>query len=409
MSTQKAPLFTSYQVFVIAILAFLQFTVILDFLVLNPLGAILMPRLHIEPGQFGLVVSAYAFSAGLSGFLVAGYADQFDRKRLLLFFYAGFLLGTALCAMATSYQWLLIARIVTGIFGGVLGSVVGAITIDLFPMEVRGRVMGFVQTAFAASQVLGLPIGLSLASRFDWHAPFWMIVGLGAIVGVLIFFFLKPINEHLNLKLDKDPFGHIGHVLGQTDYQQAFLAVVLLATGGYMIMPFASAFSTHNIGISFEQLPWVYGITGIFSIVLSPFIGRLNDLYGRFNTFLIGTVISMLAVAVYTRLGITPLWEVIAINIVLFLGINFRIISSSTLISGIPSPADRGAFMSVSSSVQLVSGGLSSYAAGLIVVKHPDGMIGRYDWLGNVVIAAMFITVWLVYRLEQRIKVKKIS
>src|SRR3954470_937528 len=200
----KERIFTPYQAFVVAVLSILQFTVILDFMVLSPLGAILLPTLKITTSQFGLVVSAYAFSAGASGLLAAGFADKFDRKKLLLFFYVGFLAGTAFCAWAPTYELLLAARIVTGIFGGVIGSVSFAIITDIFKFEVRGRVMGFVQMAFAASQILGLPIGLLLANKFGWHAPFWMIVIFGVFVGLLIMFKMKPIDEHLKLKLDRN-------------------------------------------------------------------------------------------------------------------------------------------------------------------------------------------------------------
>jgi len=189
---------SSYQKLVIGLLAFLQFTIILDFMVLSPLGAMIMPALNVKPPQFGLLVSAYAFSAGTAGLFAAGFTDRFDRKRLLLFFYAGFIAGTFLCAIANSYVFLLVARMVTGLFGGVIGSIVFAITTDLFEYRLRGRVMGVVQAAFAASNVLGLPIGLYLANRWSWHAPFFLIVGSSAAVGVVIVLFLRPINAHLS-------------------------------------------------------------------------------------------------------------------------------------------------------------------------------------------------------------------
>src|SRR5437868_14498709 len=186
--TTRAPrtAFSGYQKFVIAVLAFLQFTIILDFMIISPLGAIVMPTLNITPQQFGLAVSSYAFSAGASGLLAAGFADKFDRKRLLLFFYAGFLLGTLLCGLATSYTFLLAARIVTGVFGGVVGSISMAIIADLFPLQVRGRVMGTIQTSFAASQVMGLPLGVFLSNKRGWHAPFVLILAVGAPIGVVI-------------------------------------------------------------------------------------------------------------------------------------------------------------------------------------------------------------------------------
>src|SRR5258706_16384535 len=191
--------FSRYQKFVIAMLAFLQFTLILDFMIISPLGAMMMPTLHITPQQFGLAVSSYAFSAGASGLLAAGFADRFDRKRLLLFFYAGFMLGTLLCALADTFPLLLMPRLLTGLFGGVIGSVVLAIATDLFPLEMRGRVMGFIQTAFAASQVLGLPAGLYFANRWDWHAPFFAILAIAIPAGLFIPLRLEPVTGHCAL------------------------------------------------------------------------------------------------------------------------------------------------------------------------------------------------------------------
>src|SRR5271155_876219 len=178
--------FSGYQKFVVALLAFLQFSIILDFMIISPLGAIIMPDLGIGPQRFGEIVSAYAFSAGVSGILAAGFADRFDRKRFLLFFYFGFIVGTALCALAPNYPLLLMARIVTGLFGGVIGSVVLAIATDLFPLQMRGRVMGVVQTAFSASQVLGIPTGLYIANLWNWHVTFLAIILVAIPVGLII-------------------------------------------------------------------------------------------------------------------------------------------------------------------------------------------------------------------------------
>ena len=253
-STEPKPkLFTRYQVFVIAILAILQFTIVLDFMVLSPLGPYLLNELHITTKQFGWVVSAYAFSAGAAGLLTAGFADKFDRKKLLLFFYVGFTLGTALCAMADTYEFMLMARIITGLFGGVIGSLSFAIITDLFKMEVRGRVMGFVQMAFASSQVLGLPIGLYLAGLMGWHAPFWMIAVLCVLIGAAIVMYFKPVTTHLELRSDKSAFLHLAHTVSNPNYLKAFAATTLLATGGFMLMPFGSTFGVYNLGIDVKE------------------------------------------------------------------------------------------------------------------------------------------------------------
>ncbi len=408
-STTKQKIFSSYEVFIIAVLTFLQFTIILDFMVLSPLGAILMPKLHITTAQFGMVVSGYAISAGLSGLLAAGFADKFDRKKMLLFFYAGFIAGTAFCALAQDYYALLLARIFTGIFGGVIGSISFAIITDLFKLEVRGRVMGFVQMAFAGSQVLGIPIGFYLANKWDWHLPFVLIVVVSLIVGVLIVMYMKPVDSHLHNKIQRNALKHLFQTVTRSEYAKAFAATTLLATGGFMLMPFGSAFSINNLGLSADVLPALYLVTGIFSMGTGPFIGKLTDSIGKYKVFVLGSVLTSVLVAYYCNLGVTPFWLVTLISVLMFAGVSSRMIASSALISAVPDPQDRGAFMSVNSSVQQISGGIATFVAGLIVVQSPDGKLERYGALGWVVIGATALTVFLMYFLNQYVMQKAAS
>jgi len=398
--------FTQYQIFVIAVLAFLQFTIVLDFMILSPLGAILLQELGISTKRFGLVVSIYAFAAGGSGLMAAGFADKFDRKKLLLFFYCGFILGTFLCGIANSFHFLLVARLVTGLFGGVVGSVAFAIITDLFPFQTRGRVMGAVQTAFAASQVLGLPIGLALATRFTWHAPFLMIVGLGVAAGLVIFTQMRPIDAHLKVQSDRSPFAHLLHTATRPRYLIGFSATMLLATGGFMLMPFGSAFSVNNLGVPLTKLPLVYVVTGVVSIIAGPLMGRLSDAVGKYLTFSAATIVCMGVVIYFTHLGIIPLWHMIVVNAVLFVCVTGRMISASALASGVPAMADRGAYMAINASVQQISGGIASTIAGVIVVQAPSGKLERYDLLGWVVVAAMAVTLLLMFNVHRIVREK---
>lgn len=400
----KEKTFTPYQIFIIAFLAFLHFTIILDFMVLSPLGAQLLKELNISTQQFGLVVSAYAFSAGAAGLLAAGFADRYDRKRLLLFFYAGFIVGTFLCGIAPNFHFLLAARIITGLFGGVIGSVSFAIITDLFAIQVRGRVMGFVQSAFAASQVLGIPVGLYLANAWGWHAPFLLIVGLSALAFGLIAWKMQPVDAHLDLQTGHSAARHLRNIVSRRRYLNGFSVTTLLATGGFMLMPFGSAFAVNNLGITLEQLPLVYMITGICSMITGPLIGHLSDKMGKYALFVVGSIVSMVLVVVYTNWGVTPLWTVIALNTVLFMGITSRMISSSALMSVVPDPADRGAFMGVNASVAQISGGIASAAAGMIITQRPDGYIEHYPTLGYVVVASMAITIGMMYSIHRLVQ-----
>lgn len=399
--------FTGYQKFVIALLAFLQFTIILDFMVLSPLGALLMPALSISTSQFGAVVSAYAISAALSGFLTAGFADKFDRKKLLLFFYVGFIVGTLLCGLAPTYEFLLGARIVTGLFGGVIGSIVFAILTDLFPLHQRGRVMGYLQTAFAASQVLGLPVALYLSNHWGWHMPFMMIVAVSIIAGFFIWFHLKPITEHLKLQTDKKAYQHLLHTLKVPHYLLAFATTALLSIGGFMIMPFSTAFTVNNLGIHQDNLPMIYLVTGIASIIIGPLIGKASDKFGKFNTFVFGTIVGMIMVVWYTHLEVTPLWLVLLVNTLMFIGIFSRMIPSQALMSAIPDAANRGAFMSVGASLQQLAGGVGSVVAGLIVVQQTSGHILHFETVGYVMCALSLITLVMMYFINKMVHPKK--
>lgn len=408
-TSPKPVKFTNYQKFVVALLAFLQFTIVLDFMILAPLGAYLIPGLNITTAQFGVVVSVYAFSAGASGLLAAGFADRFDRKKLLLFFYGGFILGTLLCGIANSYGFLLIARMITGLFGGVIGSIVFAITTDLFPLAVRGQVMGVVQTALAASQILGIPAGLFLSNHLGWHAPFLMIVTVSLMVGVAIVAYLKPITDHLKHRVDKNPFHHLIDTVSNPLYLQAFATTALLSIGGFMMMPFSSAFSVNNLGISLERLPIVYIVTGICSIIAGPFVGRLSDRIGKFKVFSAGTIVGILMVLTYTQRGITPIEIVILISVFMFIAISSRMISASALMSAIPDPVHRGSFMSISSSIQQISGGVAAAVGGMIVVQSAQGRLEHFDILGYVVIVAMLITLGMMYFINRIIQHRKLG
>lgn len=395
--------FSRYQTRLVALLALAQFTVILDFIIMSPLGAIIMPALNITAAQFGVAVSAYAFSAGISGILAAGFADRFDRKRLLLFFYTGFTAGTTLCALAPSYHLLLLGRIVTGLFGGVIGSIVLAIVTDLFPLHLRGRVMGFVQTAFAASQVLGIPVGLFLSNHWNWHVTFGALVVLAIATIIAILFLMKPVNAHLQLKQDKNAFAHLIATVGQPRYTLAFAVTTLLATGGFMLMPFGSAYTVHNLGIDITDLPTIYLVSGLFSIFTGPLVGRASDKFGKFPVFTFGSAMSIVMVTIYTHLGPVPLATVILVNVLMFVGIFSRMIPSQALISAIPISSQRGSFSSVSASLQQLSGGLGSVLAAAIIAQNADGSLRYFDRLGYVVVATSILSLTAMYFVQRQV------
>jgi len=130
-------------------LAGIQFTHILDFMIMMPLGPELIRVLNINTHQFGLLLSSYTFAAALAGFFATYYVDRFERRKLLLSLYAFFILATIACGLAPNYETLFIARAFAGAFGGILGSLVQTIVADSIPFERRGKALGTVMAAFS--------------------------------------------------------------------------------------------------------------------------------------------------------------------------------------------------------------------------------------------------------------------
>ncbi len=397
--------FSKYQVTVIILLALTQFTVVLDFMVMSPLGDILMKSMNMSTTQFGLSVSSYAFSAGLSGLLTAGFADRFDRKKLLQFFYIGFILGTFFCSIADTYPMLIAARTITGLFGGVIGSISMAIVADLFLLEQRGRVMGFMQMGFGASQVLGIPISLYLANGWGWQSPFLMIVGLAIVVWLVILFKLKPITKHLEVKNEKNAFKHLLHTIAQKDYRVGFMATAMLSLGGFMMMPWGSAFAINNLHVTPAQLPLLFMVAGISTLLIMPIIGKLSDKFDKLKLFTIASLWLIVVVLIYTNLTPVPLAVVMLLNVLMMMGIMSRMVPSMALVTALPKMQDRGAFMSINSSLQQIAGGIAAAIGGMIVVqKNKFSPLENYNTLGIVITILTLITIYMLYRVSKIIK-----
>jgi predicted MFS family arabinose efflux permease len=399
---------TRYQWLAVAILALTQFTVVLDFMVMSPLGDLLMKDFKVKPDQFGIVVSSYALAAGISGFLTAGFADRFDRKRLLVFFYSGFIIGTLFCGMADSYGQLVWARILTGLFGGVMSSISMAIVADIFSLEQRGRVMGFMQMGFGLSQIVGIPLSLYIAAEYHWQTPFYLIVGLSIGMLLAILLALKPINAHLALKREHSAFSHLLTTIKNRNYRIGFMATAFMSLGGYFMMPWGSAFAVNNVGLSQKDLPLLFMIVGISTFMIMPFIGWIADKVNKFQLFMIASLVMIGSVLVYVHLGETTLFVLIVVNIFMMGGIMARMVPSQALTTSVPEAKDRGAFMSINSSLQQMAGGVAAMIGGKIVWQYsPSAPLMNFDLLGYVVIAVIIINIYLTYRVYNYVNSKK--
>ena len=385
--------------FLLLTLAAINFTNIMDFMIMMPLGPQLMRIFEINTQQFGLVVSSYTFSAGFSGFCTAFFIDKFDRKRFLQVLYAGFLIGTLACGLAHTYELLMVARIFTGLFGGVLGAVILAIVGDVIPFERRGQAMGFVMAAFSIASVLGVPFGLRIANEFGWNTPFILLAVLALPVQFFIYKFVPNLSAHTQAGKEVNVLQVVKNITSSSNQRKAITLMMVVMFGHFSIIPFLSPYMVSNVGFTESQLEQIYFFGGLSTIITSPLIGKLADKIGKLKVFTIFVSISCIPVLFITHMPRVDIWIALIATSVFFAVSSGRFIPAQAMVTATVEPKNRGSFMSIVSSMQQLSAGLASYIAGLVVVKQANGEMLNYNWVGVMSVIAAVFTLFLVRRI----------
>lgn len=379
------------------ILAALQFTNIVDFMIMMPLGDVLMKLFKIGPQQFSVIVSAYTISAGISGFLGAFLIDRFDRKKALAVVYLGFTIGTFACGLAPNYEMLVFARIFTGMFGGIIGALVLSIVSDVIPVERRSTAMGVVTAAFSVASVLGVPGSLYIANIYSWHAPFFALGGISLLLLIISQFIVPSIKGHLELP-KKSPIQLLTMLKESPSQQKALLFMFLLVMGQFSVIPFITPYMIRNVGLTQATIPFIYLVGGGLTIFSSPIIGKLADKYGRQRLFMYGAAFSIIPLLIITNLVPIPIYFVLTITGVFFISITGRMIPAMSLMTSIVKPENRGSFMSLSSSVQQLSAGIAAYVSGNIVIQSTTGL-QNYNYVGYLAVAATLVAIFMSFKL----------
>lgn len=380
------------------ILAALQFTNIVDFMIMMPLGDVLMKLFKIGPQQFSVIVSAYTISAGISGFLGAFLIDRFDRKVALKYIYLGFTIGTFACGLAPNYEMLVLARIFTGMFGGIIGALVISIVSDIIPVERRSTAMGVVTAAFSVASVLGVPGSLYIANLYSWHIPFFVLGGISSILLVASLYIIPSIKAHLDLPR-KSPKQLLTMLRDSPNQQKALLFMFLLVMGQFSVIPFITPYMIRNVGLTQGTIPFIYLVGGGLTIFSSPLIGKLADKYGRQRIFVFGAAFSIIPLLIITNLVPIPIYFVLTITGIFFISITGRMIPAMSLMTSIVKPENRGSFMSMSSSVQQLSAGAAAFISGNIVIQGTNGL-QNYNYVGYLAVAATLVAIFMSYKLK---------
>lgn len=395
------------------VLVSVQLTHVLDFVIMMPLGPQLMRVFDISPQEFGFIVSAYTFSAGITGFLSAFFIDKFDRRTALLFLYFGFTIGTFLCGIAPTYLTLMLARIVAGGFGGVLGALIFAVIGDCIPEHRRGAATGTVMSAFSIASVAGVPLGLYLANHFGWHFPFFMLAALSALALALAYKELPSMRGHLQaqatLETPIQAVQKLYALVSTPNHFNALAFMVVLMVGGFTVIPYISPYFVANVGMSESELPLVYFFGGAATIFTSRFVGQLSDKFGKAKIFTLMSFGSIVVIYAITNVPKVPLAVALVITTLFMITMNGRFVPAVALVTSSVEPKSRGSFMSINSSAQQLASGASSFVAGLIVGKASDGTMTNYNLVGLLAIAATVLCLFLVRRVRLLEEAKEVQ
>jgi len=380
-------------------LAGIQFTHILDFMIMMPLGPEFIRVLNINTHQFGLLLSSYTFAAALAGIFATYYVDRFERRQLLLWLYAFFIIATLACAAAPSYETLFIARAFAGAFGGILGSLVQTIVADSIPFERRGKALGTVMAAFSVSTVAGVPLSLFLANHISylgWRAPFIFIGLISTLILYIAYKHIPKIAGHLDHVHEGSRLGQVFKIIIAPQHIKAFIFMGLIMITGFSVIPYIALYLTSNVGINNSYISLIYLCGGVATLMSSRFIGHMSDRYGKEKVFRVLAIISLIPLLVTTNLPVTPLWIVLINSTAFFILVSGRMIPAMAMVSQVVESKIRGTFMSLIGSVQMLASGIASVVAGMVVTIGPDGMMQHYNLVGYGAAVCGLLTFWLV-------------
>ncbi len=368
----------------------IQFSHILDFMIMMPLGPILIAAFGITTHEFGLLVASYSFAAALSGLLTATFVDKFERKLMLLIIFSLFGLATLACGLSPGYTTLLIARCMAGAFGGIMGAMVQTIVGDAIPFARRAKATGIIAAAFSLSTVAGVPLSLWLANLYDWRTPFIFIAVLVVLFIIIGLYALPELKHHIRptSTTGNEEKTHllssIFTVLGDVNHLRALAFSALIIFSGFTIIPYITIYAVHNVGILQSDIPLVYFIGGAATLISARAIGYWADLHGKVEVYRIVALAALLPLIIVTHIGAAPLWLWVSCTTVFFVLVSGRMIPAMAIITSAAQPNLRGTFMSLNGTTQALAMALASTLAGYIISQSANGTVVNYEWVGNV-------------------------
>ncbi len=384
--------------FLIAVLTAMQFTHLVDFVIMMPLGLRLMHDLNCTPGQFSGLVAAYTIASGVAAALAGSVLDRFGRKAALLTCFGGLTLATAACGWSETYAMLLGARIAAGACGGLIGALTFAIIGERVPWEMRGRASGVVMSAFSLASIIGIPIGMYLAASGRWQTPFLVLGVLGVVVWIFAALTLPTMAEHRTGPA-RSLLRTVHTVFAEPSHRRAYILSISLTFAGFTVIPLLATFLVTNAGVKELHVGWFYGLGGLVTVVTGPWIGRLSDRFGKRRVFVTVATLSLIPIVVCTHLSRVGEGWAMAAGVLFITLVSGRFVPAMAMITQAARPDVRGAFQAYHTAVQSLASGGAVLIAGMLVTTDTNGALQGYGTVGWIAAAATVIAITVSFRL----------
>jgi len=399
-TSASAP-FTHRQWISLFALASVQFINLLDFMLVMPLGPRFIEEMKISPEQFGHMVASYGFAAFAGGMLASGFIDRFERKRAMMVVFALFSVCTFGCGVANDYATLVFARAMTGLFGGVVGSMTMTLVSDLFHEGRRGFALGIVSVSFAIASIVGVPISLWVADvSQSVRTPFFVLAGVAAIIWVLMLVSLPTLRGHIlpspasYWKTLSDQFRVRSHCL-------AYLYTVSLVFGTFTVAPYIATYMVANVGLQKPDVKYIYIVGGSCSFFAMPIVGRLTDRLGKKVVFWTFASLAIIPTLLITNLGQVTLPLAIAITSLYMTVTSARMVPAQALLAAATIPSRRAGFMSINSAIQHLASGLAASLSAAILQTGENNSIVGFWIVGLVATVSTLISLPLAGILQR--------
>lgn len=377
------------------ILAFIQFTHVMDFMIMMPLSTLFTKEFAITNAMFGLLVASYNISAGVFALAGAFFIDRFDRRKIILVCYSAFVVGTFICGLAPTFWMLFAARVFTGMFGGIITSTMLSIVSDAIPFERRATAMATVYLGFAIATIFGVPGGSLVAAYSSWHVPFIAI----AVMGIPVLFaaakFIPPMSAHIAEAKKRNPFHQFREIVSSSNRLRGLLLMALLMLGHFSIIPYIPNFTVHNLGMNEKYIGFIYLTGGIASVISMRIVGKLADKFGSFKVYAVLSVLALIPILTMTNLSSAGLATILLVAAMLFVFGGNRGVPANTLISATAESHQRGGFLSLTSAVQQLAAGLAAWFGGMLIIEGPDHTVLQYNYVGYLAAAASVVAIFV--------------